>query len=120
MKRKLRQLLLVLPVIMFIYSCSKSGNVSKPSPAKTPPGAGVSIQNFAYTPDTVLIKAGATVTWTNNDSSPHTVTSATGLFDSGGLTSGSTFHFTFPAAGTFSYHCKIHTAMKPGVVIVSN
>jgi len=57
------------------------------------------------------------VTWTNNDSVPHTVTQ-----DGGGLTSkainpGETFSFTFDTAGSFSYHCEFHANMKGTVTV---
>ena len=86
------------------------------------PGTGttVAIQNFAFAPQTLTVKAGAKVTWTNNDSTPHTITSTdngstsaspTGMFDSGQLAQGQSFSFTFTKAGTYYYECTIHAAM---------
>jgi plastocyanin len=77
----------------------------------------VFIQNMSFTPNTITISAGETVTWTNKDNVNHTVTSNTPLFDSGSLGNGTTFSFTFPSAGTFNYHCSIHAGMT-GTVIV--
>jgi plastocyanin len=62
------------------------------------------------------VKAGTTVTWTNNDSAPHTVTSADGISTSANTTSlfngsvnpGATFSYTFAKAGTYYYLCTIH------------
>ena len=82
--------------------------------------ASVSIQNMAFTPDTLRIKTGTTVTWSNMDGVTHTVTSLSGLFDSGNLGAGFTFHYTFSMAGTFAYHDVVHPTMKTAVVIVSN
>lgn len=59
----------------------------------------VMIQNFAYAPATVTIKAGATLTWTNRDQDPHTVTSMSGPLHSPTLNSGESFHYTFTTAG---------------------
>lgn len=83
-------------------------------------GDTVTIQNFAFAPSTLTVKAGTKVTWTNNDSAPHTVTStdgpstsasATGSFDSGQMASGDSFSFTFAKAGTYYYECTIHASM---------
>ncbi len=63
----------------------------------------VSIQDLAFVESTVEIPVGTTVTWTNNDATPHTVTSTDGVFDSGGLDSGETFSFTFDSPGEFAY-----------------
>ncbi len=80
----------------------------------------VAIQNFAFSPTTIKVKKGTTVTWTNNDSVGHTVTATSGGgFDSGTLDSGQSYSFTFTAAGTFSYKCNIHPDMM-GTVIVQN
>ncbi len=82
-------------------------------------GASVSIQNYAFAPDTLRVQAGTTVTWTNTDAVTHTVTALNNDWNSGNVAPGTMYKYTFPAAGTFSYHCTIHSMMKPGVVIVS-
>ena len=81
----------------------------------------VSIINFAYSPASVSVSVGDTVTWTNNDAGvPHTVTSDTpGVFDSGNMATGATFSKTFTAAGTFTYHCNIHPSMTGTVVVAA-
>lgn len=82
-----------------------------------PPATGastvaVNIQSFAFNPGsiTVVIGVNNTVTWTNQDSVTHTVTANDGSFDHT-LAPGSSFSFTFATAGTFGYHCSIHTYM---------
>ncbi|NVK81384.1 cupredoxin domain-containing protein [Streptomyces morookaense] len=81
----------------------------------------VAVVNYAYAPATLNVSRGTTVTWTNSDTAPHTVTSTAG---SGGplnspmLNQGDSFSFTFGAAGTFSYYCTVHPTMK-GTVVVS-
>ena len=75
----------------------------------------------SYSPNPVTIARGATVTWTNNDTIPHTVTArpdAT-LFDSGSLAAGATYTHTFDTAGSFDYFCTIHPGMT-GTVVVSD
>lgn len=88
---------------------------------ETPAAAGntVEIKNFAFSPVTITISKGQTVTWTNMDSAPHTVTSTSGIFDSGSIGNGQTFSYTFNTAGTFEYYCTIHPSMPHGEVIVT-
>jgi plastocyanin len=86
----------------------------------TPGGGGlhaVTIANFAFDPPTLSVAAGTTVTWTNNDTSPHTVTADDGSFDSGNLNPGQSFTFTFAQGGTFAYHCNYHPNMKASIVV---
>lgn len=78
----------------------------------------VDIKDMAFTPDSITVKAGSTVTWTNNDGAAHNVTADNNSFSSGTLTAGKTFSQTFNTAGTFKYKCTIHPNMT-GVVIVT-
>ena len=80
----------------------------------------ISIVNYSFSPETVTIKAGTTVTWTNQDSVVHTVTSDTGVFDSGSLEKGKTFSYTFSTAGIFAYHCAPHQAKMTGTIVVTD
>lgn len=94
---------------------------SEPS-AASPAGGGAStldvkIVNFAFEPEPVVAKVGETITWTNNDAAPHTVTLDDGSADSGNLAKGSTFDHAFDAAGTYTYHCAIHSQMKGTIEI---
>lgn len=91
-----------------------------PAPAPSGSGAAVTIQNFAFSPATLTVKPGTTVTWTNQDSASHTVVSADGApaaFQSGTLATGSTYQFTFATAGTYPYHCSIHPSMTGTIVV---
>ena len=104
-----------------------SGTPSMPSaPAGTAPATGspaaaagdaVSIDNFAFAPATLTIRAGGTVTWTNRDEEPHTVAATDGSFHSPGMGTGATYSHTFPAGGTFDYVCSIHPMMHGTVVV---
>jgi len=88
-----------------------------PAPA-TPASVSVSIQSFAFGPSTLNIKKGTKVTWTNNDSVPHTVTSDSGsLLNSGTIPPGGSFSFTFTNTGSTGYHCTVHPMMKGSVVV---
>lgn len=88
-----------------------------PTTAPTSSGNAVSIASFAFGPASLTVNVGTTVTWTNNDSVTHTVTANAGAFDSGPLTPGQSFHFTFHTAGTYAYHCSIHPTMKATIIV---
>jgi plastocyanin len=87
------------------------------TPGVAPKSASVTIKDFEFTPATVTIAVGGTVTWTNNGPSTHTVTADDGSFDSGDLSVGKTFSHTFQTAGTFGYHCTIHPFMTATVIV---
>jgi plastocyanin len=102
---------------IFVISCSKSSKSYNSGGGGTPPppANSVNIQNMAFSPATLSVAAGTTVTWTNNDAMTHTVTADNSSFDSGNLAQGATFTHKFTAAGTISYHCKIHPGMTASV-----
>ena len=85
--------------------------------AAPPAGAAVQIANFTFKAQVLTVKPGTTVTWTNADDIPHTVTSNTGVFKSKVLDSGDKFSFTFAKPGQFGYFCSLHPHMT-GTVIV--
>jgi plastocyanin len=74
--------------------------------------------NF-YSPANFTAKVGQAVTWVNRDVSAHTVTSTSGVFDSGIVESGATFSYTFTQPGTYQYYCTIHPWMKGTIVVTS-
>ena len=83
-----------------------------------PAGAqAVSIVNFAFAPMDLRVKAGTTVTWTNNDSAAHTVAAIDKSFTSGNLAKGATFQFMFAKAGTYKYICGIHNYMTATITV---
>lgn len=103
----------------FMSSCEESSmNPTGGGPgAPTGPGANeVFISGSAFTPSSITVTANTSITWTNKDSAPHTVTSNSGAFDSGTINSNGTFSHTFTAAGTYSYHCALHPAMTASVI----
>lgn len=79
----------------------------------------VDIRNSAFSPSVIHVATGTTVTWKNDDSVSHTVTSKTGLFDSKDMYNGNTFSYTFKKAGTYPYVCIYHSMMT-GTVVVSD
>src|SRR5688572_19229351 len=77
----------------------------------------VTIANFAFSPPMLTVTSGDTVTWTSEDSTVHTATSATGAFDSGDLAQGESFSFTFTTPGTYAYICSPHPDMTGQIVV---
>jgi plastocyanin len=87
------------------------------APSSVPKTASVTIKDFEFTPASITVAVGSTVTWTNDGPSTHTVTADDGSFDSKDLAKGGTFSQTFQTAGTFSYHCSIHPFMTAKVIV---
>jgi len=83
----------------------------EPEPPATPPQIEVLIDGFAFNPAVYNIPVGSTVVWYNNDSVAHTVTARDNSFDSGNLSPGDTFQYTFEQSGTLEYYCTIHPSM---------
>jgi plastocyanin len=124
-------ILVVLALVLAACGSSAASPAATTAPTTAPaasaaaPSAGggggggnaVTIQNFAFNPGTIEVAVGTTVTWTNQDSATHTVTADDGSFDSNNLATSATFSQTFSTAGTFTYHCKIHTSMKATVTV---
>jgi plastocyanin len=80
--------------------------------------AEVVIENFSFSPQTLTLPAGATVTWTNRDNAPHTVTSADKRFPkSSVLKPGQSYSNNFAAAGTYSYFCSIHPRVTGKIIV---
>ena len=78
--------------------------------------AAVKIGNFTFGPHELKVKAGTTVTWTNEDDMPHTVVSANN-FRSKVLDTEGTYSFTFTTPGTYKYFCSLHPHMTGTVVV---
>jgi plastocyanin len=88
------------------------------------PGSSSPSNGKFFVPDTLTVSKGTTVSWTNGDSTLHTVTSGSPEagnsgteFDSSYLAAGKTFQHPFNTAGTFDYYCTLHPYMKGKVVV---
>jgi plastocyanin len=77
----------------------------------------VKIDNFTFSPRTIKVSVGDTVTWTNADDIPHTVMSTTSTFKSKAMDTDDKFAFTFTAPGTFAYFCSLHPHMTGSIVV---
>jgi plastocyanin len=79
--------------------------------------AEVKIDNFSFTPQTLTVAVGTTVTWTNRDDIPHTVVSTDGVFKSKVRDTDEKFSYTFTKAGTYPYFCSVHPKMTGKIVV---
>ena len=76
----------------------------------------VTIDNFTFSPASLTVKVGTTVTWKNHDDIPHTIVSA-GKFRSKTLDTDDSFSFTFTTPGVFEYFCSLHPHMTGTIVV---
>ena len=129
--------------VLLLAACSSSGATVAPSQAAptaeastaasaSPVGGGgaacsqsaeggqvaVAIKDFAFGPANIQAKTGQVITFTNGDSAPHTATLDDGSCSTGTISPGSSDGLVFSAAGTYPFHCRIHTNMK-GTITVS-
>jgi plastocyanin len=77
----------------------------------------VNIDNFAFTPKELTVKAGTAVVFRNRDDIPHVVVGANGEFHSKALDTDDSFSFTFAKAGTYAYFCGLHPQMQGRIVV---
>jgi plastocyanin len=77
----------------------------------------IAIKDFHFSPISLAVPAGTTVTWKNLDGEPHTVVSIEGVFRSGGLDQDDSFTFKFDKPGTYKFVCSIHPQML-GTILV--
>jgi plastocyanin len=121
-------LILVLGTSIALCGCTGSVPTISATPTTTPiqltAGPTVTIQNFAFSPDSITVTKGTTVTWVNQDTINHQIindaqgTVAQGaLFTSGSLQKGAGYSFRFDNPGIYPYHCGIHPNMKAKVIV---
>jgi amicyanin len=81
------------------------------------PAVAVSIDNFTFNPQKLTIKAGTTVTWTNQDDIPHAVAAVKKEFRSKTLDTDDAYSFVFTTPGTYEYFCSLHPHMTATIVV---
>ena len=95
-----------------------AGLLAGAAAAAAPPQAvTVKMTQESFVPDTSTVNVGATITWTNNDTVPHSVTANDGKFDSGPILPGKTYQWTAKEAGVIAYHCIFHPSMTAQVMV---
>lgn len=108
----------LLSVISLLLAVTLSFPLTRTTPVRAQADeVAIEIVDFAFSPATIEIPAGTVVTWTNNDSAPHTVTADDGSFDSGTIESGASFSLPFNEPGTYTYHCEFHPNMTATIVV---
>ncbi|MDQ2727735.1 MAG: cupredoxin family copper-binding protein [Actinomycetota bacterium] len=113
---RLSAMAIVLVLCGFVTACGSATKTTTPAPGSAASGGNsVTIKNFTFQPQALTVKVGTTVTWTNQDSTPHTVQfSNKSVPTSADLSAGggqSTYSHTFTAPGTYPYICGIHNDM---------
>jgi len=99
------------------HPASTAADSSKPRETAAGAKQQVNIDNFSFTPRTLTVPVGATVTWTNHDDIPHTVVSTKKRFASPALDTDQRFSYRFTARGTYPYYCSVHPMMTGTVVV---
>jgi len=99
-------------ISLFLVACAQQ--------AQQPAGAAdvtVTIKDFKFIPDTINVKVGQTIKWTNEDSAIHTVEAANKAFTSKELYQGDSFTWTADKQGAYEYICGLHPNMKGKVIV---
>ena len=108
-------------VVSLSMAVSAAHRAAAPNPAHReqtkPAPASVEIKMFAFTPKVLTVAEGTTVTWTNVDQEPHTVTAVGASFHSSALDTNDKFTFTFSKSGKYAYFCRLHPQMTAKVIV---
>lgn len=108
------------PGLVKLAGSALVSSLARPATAHAANDTSVTISDFQFTPATITIHVGDTVTWTNHGPSAHTATANDGSFNTGVLQKGHSASHTFTTAGTFTYICQIHPFMHGTVVVLAN
>jgi plastocyanin len=104
--------------VLVVFALLLSGTfLLAQTPVATQQAATVAIDNFVFSPMTVEVQRGTTVTWVNKDDIPHVVASTAGKFRSRAIDTDGTFTFTFSEPGTYEYYCSVHPKMVGKIVV---
>ena len=87
------------------------------APPATAAGATVTVANMAFSPASVKVGLGGSVTWRFQDATAHTATSDAGFFNTGPASGGASRTVRFPSAGKYGYHCTFHPMMVGKVIV---
>ncbi|MBS1598818.1 MAG: cupredoxin domain-containing protein [Bacteroidetes bacterium] len=109
--RLLSGALTILVACGLFMACKKDNNGNNNS------SASITMKNSVFSNANLQIKTGTNVTWTNDDTTVHTVTANDSSFDSGNIQPGGSFSHQFNSTGTFMYHDKYHNMMTGAVVV---
>jgi plastocyanin len=102
---------------LFAVLSADTGFAAQPSAAATSQEGTIAIRNFMFSPMSLVVPVGTTVSWKNFDGEPHTIRSVDDTFRSGALDQNDSFSFKFDKAGTYKYACSIHPQMVASIVV---
>ena len=77
----------------------------------------IAIRGMNYLPPNLVVNAGDTVVWKNEDMLPHTATDPAKSFDSGTIAAGASWSYVVNKKGTYSYYCTFHPTMKGRLIV---
>lgn len=108
--------------VAFASNCSKGSSYGSSSSGNSNNNSGtaantITMQSMSFSPSSLTVTAGTTVTWKNNDYTTHTATADDNSFNSGDVASGYSYSKVFSTKGTFPYHCVYHNTMKGTIVV---
>ena len=112
-----RVIALLIILSIFLTACGNKAELKGGSVSLTisPNKNSVNIQDFAFNPDTLTIKEGESVTWTNQDSAQHNI--KIGDFISKTIGKGESIDYKFDQKGSYDYICGIHPSMKGKIIV---
>ena len=113
----MKRLLIFTAFLLLLGTLISFGNKDAAAESTNSAAGAVKIDNFSFTPSTVTVPVGTTVTWTNSDDIPHTVVSDDKVFKSKVLDTDEKFSYTFTKPGTYPYFCSIHPKMTGQIVV---
>jgi plastocyanin len=99
-----------------LYASEPTSAAASPE-SPTSSAVEVKIDNFAFTPQAITVKAGTQVTWINRDDIPHTVDSTQSKFKSAAMDTDGKFQFRFTEPGEYPFYCRMHPKMTGKVVV---
>jgi plastocyanin len=129
-------LIILTSGVLLLAACGGTSNTNTSTPTATTSNASTPtattssggnqvnmVENnnvYSFSPATLTVAKGTTVTWNNKSDAPHTVTSDNNAFTgSQNLSESQTFQMTFTTAGTYTYHCAIHSYMKATIIVTA-
>jgi plastocyanin len=81
------------------------------------PPTTIAIRHYEFSPSVLTVEPGTTVTWVNEDDTPHTIAANGKAFRSAALDTNDRFSFSFGQPGEFTYYCTIHPMMVGKIVV---
>ncbi len=105
--------------ILVLWACTDTTSSQyggNPPPSTNP--YTITMVNISFSPSSLRVPRGTTVTWMNSDYPTHTSTSNTGVWNTGNIAPGGSATTRFDSVGTFAFHCAIHPLQMNGTITV--